>query len=43
MKFSYIALLGLGSVALAQDPSPTESIGCEPHGDHWYVVLDMNC
>lgn len=18
-------------------PSPTESVGCEPHGDHWYV------
>lgn len=18
-------------------PSPTESIGCEPHGDHWYA------
>ena len=22
---------GTGSIA----PSPTESIGCEPHGDHW--------
>lgn len=22
-----------GSVSLA--PSPTESAGCEPHGDHW--------
>lgn len=20
-------------------PSPTESVGCEPHGDHWYVLL----
>ncbi|KAK0119409.1 hypothetical protein ONS95_010861 [Cadophora gregata] len=23
-----------GSVTLA--PSPTESVGCEPHGDHWH-------
>ena len=22
---------GTGSIA----PSPTESVGCEPHGDHW--------
>lgn len=20
-------------------PSPTESVGCEPHGDHWFVSL----
>lgn len=28
---------GLLSGVLAQDPgpSPTESVGCEPHGDHW--------
>jgi hypothetical protein len=33
------ALLGLVSVALGQaEPSPTESVGCEPHGDHWYVA-----
>ncbi len=19
-------------------PSPTGSVGCEPHGDHWYVT-----
>jgi len=27
------------SIVLAQDPgpSPTASIGCEPHGDHWFV------
>lgn len=37
MKLSQFVLLGFGSVALAQtlEPSPTESIGCEPHGDHW--------
>ncbi|KAK3309429.1 uncharacterized protein B0T15DRAFT_515472 [Chaetomium strumarium] len=31
-------LLGLVSTALAQTiaPSPTESVGCEPHGDHWH-------
>ncbi|KXX74864.1 hypothetical protein MMYC01_206704 [Madurella mycetomatis] len=32
-------LLGLCALpALAQElgPSPTESIGCEPHGDHWH-------
>lgn len=32
-------LLGLVSTALGQTetlaPSPTESYGCEPHGDHW--------
>lgn len=32
-------LLGLVSTALGQSqslaPSPTESYGCEPHGDHW--------
>jgi hypothetical protein len=39
MKTSAVAfLLGLYALpALAQElaPSPTESIGCEPHGDHW--------
>lgn len=38
---SAAALLGLVSAVLSQaetpGPSPTESIGCEPHGDHWYV------
>ncbi|KAK3299836.1 uncharacterized protein B0H64DRAFT_1800 [Chaetomium fimeti] len=35
-------LLGLVSTALGQAettglaPSPTESYGCEPHGDHWH-------
>ncbi|AEO59560.1 hypothetical protein MYCTH_2307967 [Thermothelomyces thermophilus ATCC 42464] len=33
-------LLGLVSTALGQSqtlaPSPTESYGCEPHGDHWH-------
>ncbi|KAK4040974.1 hypothetical protein C8A01DRAFT_35030 [Parachaetomium inaequale] len=33
-------LLGLVSAALGQaetpGPSPTESYGCEPHGDHWH-------
>ncbi|KAH6850109.1 hypothetical protein B0I37DRAFT_413532 [Chaetomium sp. MPI-CAGE-AT-0009] len=40
MKTSAVAfLLGLYALpALAQElaPSPTESIGCEPHGDHWH-------
>ncbi|KAG7293591.1 hypothetical protein NEMBOFW57_003644 [Staphylotrichum longicolle] len=34
------ALLGLVSAVLGQAvtlaPSPTESVGCEPHGDHWH-------
>jgi hypothetical protein len=39
--FAYAAvLLGLASTALGQAetiaPSPTESYGCEPHGDHWH-------
>ncbi|KAJ5295653.1 hypothetical protein PENANT_c001G05910 [Penicillium antarcticum] len=38
-KFLAIAAL-LSSSALAQSqdpgPSPTASIGCEPHGDHWH-------
>lgn len=39
---TYLAfLLGLVPLALAQTedpgPSPTESVGCEPHGDHWCV------
>lgn len=33
-------LLALATSALAQSqdpgPSPTASIGCEPHNDHWY-------
>ncbi|KAK0657922.1 hypothetical protein B0T16DRAFT_315360 [Cercophora newfieldiana] len=35
MKF--ILCLALSPLILAQSlgPSPTESIGCEPHGDHW--------
>jgi hypothetical protein len=38
MKFVYLAVLGFGSMALAQElePSPTESIGCVPHDDHWH-------
>ncbi|RSL67935.1 hypothetical protein CEP54_003018 [Fusarium duplospermum] len=34
-----VALLGLFPAVLAAEtlaPSPTESIGCEPHGDHWH-------
>ncbi|CAI4213130.1 unnamed protein product [Parascedosporium putredinis] len=41
MKFtSTFALLGMLQAVLAQSlaPSPTESIGCEPHGDHWYAL-----
>lgn len=38
MKFSstFVAF-GMLQAVLAQSiaPSPTESIGCEPHGDHW--------
>ncbi|KAK4446365.1 hypothetical protein QBC34DRAFT_469702 [Podospora aff. communis PSN243] len=36
MKFSLI--LALSPFVLAQNlaPSPTESVGCEPHGDHWH-------
>lgn len=32
------ALAGFVSLSVAQElaPSPTESIGCEPHGDHWH-------
>lgn len=41
MKLSTVAPFLLCSVhtALAQSlaPSPTASVGCEPHGDHWYV------
>ncbi|KAL4890560.1 hypothetical protein BDV59DRAFT_204273 [Aspergillus ambiguus] len=38
MRFSALALMALASSALAQDPgpSPTASVGCEPHGDHWH-------
>lgn len=33
-----IAALAFIPLSLAQDagPSPSESIGCEPHGDHWH-------
>ncbi|KAF4969421.1 hypothetical protein FSARC_3352 [Fusarium sarcochroum] len=34
-----VALLGLFPAIFAQEtiaPSPTESVGCEPHGDHWH-------
>ncbi|KXH45549.1 hypothetical protein CSAL01_08602 [Colletotrichum salicis] len=34
-----LSLLGFAAFAMAQSeslaPSPTESVGCEPHGDHW--------
>ncbi|KAL8965874.1 MAG: hypothetical protein Q9183_003642 [Haloplaca sp. 2 TL-2023] len=35
----YFFLSSLVARALAQEdpgPSPTESVGCEPHGDHWH-------
>jgi hypothetical protein len=39
MKFymTSLAALALATAAMAQSiaPSPTESVGCEPHGDHW--------
>ncbi|KAK2035523.1 hypothetical protein LX32DRAFT_633303 [Colletotrichum zoysiae] len=35
----FTAVFGLSALALAQSeslaPSPTESWGCQPHGDHW--------
>lgn len=35
----FFALASLASVYAQEDPgpSPTESVGCEPHGDHWFV------
>ncbi|PKS05975.1 hypothetical protein jhhlp_007808 [Lomentospora prolificans] len=35
---SAVVLLGMLQAVLAQSlaPSPTESIGCQPHGDHWH-------
>lgn len=35
-----ILILALAGAALAQDPgpSPTASVGCEPHNDHWCVL-----
>jgi hypothetical protein len=43
MRFSVYAIALMTSVSsgvLAQDPgpSPTASVGCEPHGDHWFVL-----
>lgn len=36
--FQLFAVAGLVALAAAQEagPSPTESVGCEPHGDHWH-------
>lgn len=37
--FTALAALAFLPLSLAQDdpgPSPTESVGCEPHGDHWH-------
>ncbi|PGH04794.1 hypothetical protein GX51_03279 [Blastomyces parvus] len=45
MKFVTVALVAISllssptSFVLGQEdpgPSPTESVGCEPHGDHWH-------
>ncbi|KXG51578.1 uncharacterized protein PGRI_089710 [Penicillium griseofulvum] len=41
MRFSVYVIALMTSVSsgvLAQDPgpSPTASVGCEPHGDHWH-------
>ncbi|PVH73889.1 hypothetical protein DL98DRAFT_519608 [Cadophora sp. DSE1049] len=35
---TFTLVAALAGVALAQDPgpSPTNSFGCEPHGDHWH-------
>lgn len=42
MKFTLLAMIALASGAISQvttsedpGPSPTASVGCEPHGDHW--------
>ncbi|KAH8201624.1 hypothetical protein TruAng_004230 [Truncatella angustata] len=32
----FIAALLSGAVAQTLAPSPTESVGCEPHEDHWH-------
>jgi hypothetical protein len=32
--FSRLSLSGV--LAQTLPPSPTASVGCEPHGDHWY-------
>lgn len=39
MKLSIFLIALMTSVSSAQDPgpSPTASVGCEPHGDHWFV------
>ncbi|KAK0739363.1 hypothetical protein B0T21DRAFT_362482 [Apiosordaria backusii] len=36
--FSATIILALSAFTAAQElaPSPTESVGCEPHGDHWH-------
>ncbi|CAI7639953.1 hypothetical protein N7533_002029 [Penicillium manginii] len=43
MKFTLLAMIALVSGAISQTttsedpgPSPTASVGCEPHGDHWH-------
>ncbi|KAF9894464.1 hypothetical protein FE257_007967 [Aspergillus nanangensis] len=39
MRFSILAVMAMASTVLAQEdpgPSPTASVGCEPHGDHWH-------
>ncbi|EEQ91187.2 uncharacterized protein BDCG_06307 [Blastomyces dermatitidis ER-3] len=46
MKFVTVALVAISllstpaSFVLGQDPgpSPTESVGCTPHGDHWHCA-----
>ncbi|KAL2222650.1 hypothetical protein M432DRAFT_12791 [Thermoascus aurantiacus ATCC 26904] len=43
MRTAIFAVLALAScpAVLAQEdpgPSPTESVGCEPHGDHWHCA-----
>ena len=44
MRFSLLAMIALASGAISQTtedpgPSPTASVGCEPHGDHWYGII----
>lgn len=32
------ALVSSTVVGQSAGPSPTASVGCEPHGDHWFVL-----
>lgn len=38
--FTLIALATTSALAQDPGPSPTASVGCEPHGDHWYDMTE---